>query len=123
MLTREIEIDGRKVPFKASAAILRLYRHTFGRDLLQDILCLEQAYQQAGEGRPLAGTDLEILENVAYCMAKHADPEGVPATVEAWLDEFAVFSFCQIFPQIVDLWLENKAPTVASKKKPAAAGR
>ena len=30
--------------------------------------------------------DLEIFENVAYCMAKHVDP-SIPGTIDEWLDQ------------------------------------
>ena len=34
-VTKKIEIDGKEVTFKASAAVPRLYRIKFGRDILQ----------------------------------------------------------------------------------------
>ena len=34
---------------------------------------------------------LEMFENIAYIMAKHADP-NIPDTPEEWLDEFNTFS-------------------------------
>ena len=36
-ITKSIEIDGRQVPFKASAAVPRIYRLKFGRDIFSDI--------------------------------------------------------------------------------------
>ena len=32
-----IRIDGREVPFRATAAVPRLYRIKFGRDIMQDM--------------------------------------------------------------------------------------
>ena len=37
-------IDGKEVKFKASAAIPRLYRMRFGRDVLKDLAQLKAAY-------------------------------------------------------------------------------
>ena len=36
-LTKTIEIDGKQVPFKASAAIPRIYRIKFHRDVYKDL--------------------------------------------------------------------------------------
>ena len=40
-VTKKIEIDGREVTFKASAAVPRLYRIKFGRDIYKDLRQLE----------------------------------------------------------------------------------
>ena len=45
---------------------------------------------------------LEMFENIAYVMAKHADP-SVPNTPEEWLDGFNTFPIYQILPQIIEL--------------------
>ena len=42
-ITKSIEIDGRQVPFKASAAVPRIYRLKFGRDIFSDIDKLVEA--------------------------------------------------------------------------------
>lgn len=36
-VTKKIEIDGKEVTFKASAAVPRLYRIKFGRDIYKDL--------------------------------------------------------------------------------------
>ena len=36
-MTKMIEIDGKQVPFKASAAIPRIYRIKFHRDIYKDL--------------------------------------------------------------------------------------
>lgn len=46
---------------------------------------------------------LELFENIAYVMAKHAD-SSIPDTVEDWLDAFDTFSIYQVLPQLIDLW-------------------
>ena len=40
-VTKTIEIDGKQVEFKASAAVPRLYRVKFGRDIYRDLRQLE----------------------------------------------------------------------------------
>ena len=124
-ITRTIEIDGRPVPFKASAAIPRIYRLKFGRDIFADIDRLmaamdkqspEGSNQQSPEGSDLDLITLGIFENIAYVMAKYADPE-VPETPEEWLDGFSVFSIYFILPQIIELWGLNNKTEVHGKKK------
>ena len=101
-MTRVIEIDGKQVPFKASAAIPRLYRVKYGRDIFKDLMALEKALNENSEEN--SGLDvfsLETFENIAYLMAKHADA-NLPETAEEWLDEFSVFSIYQVLPEIIE---------------------
>lgn len=116
-IIKSIEIDGRLVTFKASAALPRVYRLKFGRDIFEDISKLQTATDGGSpEASALSPEVLNLFEDVAYTMAKHAD-ESVPDTVEDWLDGFDVFSIYFILPQIVDLWRLNEKTTVAPKKK------
>ena len=127
-IQKTIEIDGRPVVFKASAALPRVYRLKFGRDIFEDIAKLktetdaERAKQKSvknggsPEASELSPETLNLFEDVAYTMAKHAD-ESVPDTVEEWLDGFDVFSIYFILPQIVELWRLNEKTTVTPKKK------
>ena len=59
---------------------------------------------------------LEMFENIAYIMAKHADPTTVPDSPEEWLDEFSTFSIYQVLPEIIELWGLNIQSEVESKK-------
>ena len=58
---------------------------------------------------------LEMFENIAYVMAKHADP-SIPDTPEEWLDSFNTFSIYQVLPQIIELWGLNTQTDVQAKK-------
>lgn len=135
-VSKTIQIDGKSVTFKASAAIPRMYRIKFRRDIFQDMQQimkdLEKAKEKAkaaaiAEGREykdddgisvsfLDITSLEIFENVAYMMAKYGDPDNVPNSPDEWLDQFETFSIYFIFPQIIDLWGMNNKQLVESKK-------
>ena len=42
-VTKKIEIDGQMVEFRASAAVPRLYRIKFGRDIYKDLQSLEKS--------------------------------------------------------------------------------
>ena len=97
-LIKNLEIDGKQVPFKASAAIPRIYRIKFGRDIYKDLSALEKAVgKDKEESSSLDMFSLEMFENIAYVMAKHADL-GIPDTPEEWLDEFNTSNaFSEIF--------------------------
>ena len=115
-LVKQVEIDGKQVPFKASAAIPRIYRIKFGRDIYKDLSSLEKA---VGDGDAASSNldlfSLEMFENIAYVMAKHADP-SIPDTAEEWLDEFNTFSIYQVLPSIIELWGLNTQTDIQSKK-------
>ena len=123
-ITKSIEIDGREVQFKASAAIPRIYRNQYGRDLFADMNQLMSDVGSNDENSSsLSLESLEIFENIAYLMAKHADP-SVPGTPEEWLDGFDMFSIYLILPQIVELWrLNNETDVEAKKNNPQLTGR
>jgi hypothetical protein len=112
-----ITIDGIEVPFKASAAVPRLYRLKFGRDIYQDFASLQKDVQNGDESNSgLNIESLEVFENIAYITAKHADPENVPDNPDEFLEQFNTFSIYQILPQLIELWGLNTATQIASKK-------
>ena len=115
-ICRKIEIDGQEVLFKASAAIPRIYRLKFQRDIYKDLRVLEQSIGEGDEeSSNLDLFSLEMFENIAYVMAKHADP-SIPDTPEEWLDGFNTFSIYQVLPQIIELWGLNTQTDVQAKK-------
>lgn len=117
MIKKEIEIDGKMVPFRASATVPRLYRAQFKRDIFKDLMKLDSGLKKnKKESSNLPIEDLEMFENVAYIMAKHADPTQ-PNTPEEWLDQFDTFSIYQVLPEILELWDSNIRTESESKKK------
>lgn len=124
-ICKTIEIDGREVPFRASAAVPRQYRIRFRRDIFRDLLMLKKAIgdkeqpdteKSDDETSALLLDHLEIFENIAYIMAKHADP-SIPNTPDEWLDGFSTFSIYEVLPELLDLWACNMETQVQSKKK------
>lgn len=100
-IVKKVEIDGKQVPFKASAAIPRIYRLKFQRDIYKDLSVLEKSINQANpDDSNLDLFSLEMFENIAFVMAKHADP-NIPDTPEEWLDQFNTFSIYQVLPQLI----------------------
>ena len=115
-MTQTIEIDGQPVKFRASAAIPRIYRMRFHRDIYKDLSLLEKSISKEDEGDSnLDLFSLEMFENIAYIMAKHADP-SIPDSPEEWLDNFNTFSIYQVLPKLIELWGLNVQTTVQSKK-------
>ena len=107
-MEKTIEIDGRPVTFRATAAIPRLYRLRFHRDIMQDMAFMRKEILKAQKEKKSVPVDiLTLFENVAFLMAKHADPSLEANTVEEWLETFSSFSIYTVFPVISELWLEN----------------
>ena len=127
-IKKNIMVDGIEVPFKASAAVPRLYRLKFGRDIYRDFAALQSAVEESEDENTDESADakkkpsalsiesLEVFENVAYIMAKHADPEGVPSEPDEWLERFNTFSIYEVLPQLIDLWGLNIETQAESKK-------
>ena len=122
-MTKEIEIDGKQVLFKASAAIPRIYRVKYGRDIFKDLMKLDKELKaNSEEDSGLSMCSLEAFENIAYLMAKHAD-DSIPDTAEEWLEEFSVFSIYQVLPEIIELWgLNLQTQSSAKKNGPEPSG-
>ena len=116
MQEKTVLVSGKEVRFRSSAAVPRLYRIKFKRDIFKDLTKLEASYKgKTEDGAEIQIEDLEIFENVAYIMAWHADPT-IPGTIEEWLDEFEMFSIYEILPEILDLWGSNLVTDIQSKK-------
>ena len=115
-IQKNIIIDGIDVPFKASAEVPRLYRLKFRRDIYQDFAALQKSVgENTEESSALDIESLEVFENIAYIMAKHADA-AIPASPDEWLEQFNTFSIYEILPQLINLWGLNVETQVQSKK-------
>ena len=116
-----------EVKMKATALVPKLYRFKFGRDMISDMTSLKKAFnkaQQLSEGATdeeiedaqLSVLDLQLFENCAYIMAKHAD-STVPENPNDWLDTLPMMSIYEAMPQILALWQYNNHTTAIPKKK------
>lgn len=116
-IQKTITVDGIEVPFKASAAVPRLYRIKFRRDIYKDFASLKTDVEEGDENKSeLDIESLEVFENIAYIMAKHADPENVPDNPDDWLEAFNTFSIYEVLPQLIELWGLNVETQAESKK-------
>lgn len=108
-----IKIGGRDVPMKATANTPKRYRNEFNKDLLVDITAL---YAGIGKNGEIAKTtDMAVIENLAYIMAKQADDSI--GTMEEWLDEFGTFDLYNAMPEIIKVWGDSTVTTSTAKKK------
>lgn len=116
-----------EIKMRASALVPKLYRYKFQRDMISDMTSLKRAYnkaQQLPEGATeeeieeaqLSVLDLQLFENCAYIMAKHAD-SAVPDNPDDWLDTLPMMSIYEAMPQILTLWQYNNQTTAIPKKK------
>ena len=116
MQEKTVLVSGKEVRFRSSAAVPRLYRIKFKRDIFKDLSKLEASYKgKTDDGEELQIEDLEIFENVAYIMAFHADP-SIPGTIDEWLEQFEMFSIYEVLPEILQLWGTNLITDDESKK-------
>lgn len=118
-LVKNIQVGNLVVPMRASALIPRLYRVKFGRDLIRDMTRLEKNMRAAKDDPEvnMDAADLTIFEDIAYMMAKHADP-NVPEDPNDWLDSLnGVLSIYEALPQIIELWSSNIDTTSVPRKK------
>lgn len=113
-----VTISGIEVKFKASAAVPRMYRNMYNRDIFFDFDKLQRAFYENRENQAASKMPVDVLtifEDIAYTMARHAD-SGIPASVDDWLEQFDMFSIYEIMPVILDLWLNNMSTSIESKK-------
>lgn len=135
-MIKDIVIGGKAYKFKSTAALPRMYRLKFGRDIFIDMEKLQKDIEKAEkkqkterEAAEKKGLEykpdsdipidsLEMFENIAYLMNRHGDPSQ-PADINEWLDQFEMFNIYEILPEILELWNLNNKGTSISKKKDA----
>lgn len=126
-MRKTITINGISCNFKSSAAIPRMYRMKFGRDIFTDLkkiakevelqAKLSEESEENEAGSNLSIHSLEMFENIAFLMHKHGDTSQ-PSDIDEWLEQFETFDIYEILPEILELWnLENKQ-TSQLKKNP-----
>lgn len=105
-MEKTIEIDGKQVKFKSTAATPLRFKRQFGKDFFAEIYKLEpmqKAMQnkKLSNAEKLAKVDFELFYNIAWVLAKTADDKiSEPLT---WLDGFDVFPIGEIFPELNEL--------------------
>lgn len=123
-MDKVIRIDDQDVEFRATARTPRLYRVIIGRDMIVDMNKLSRKYKEVSEAKingenetEFTADDLQIFEDAAYVMARHANPDMEEKTADEWLDKFDMFSIYTILPDLLILWGQNQKTTSTPKKK------
>ena len=124
-MEKVICICGQDVRFKATGALPLRYKTQFGRDLFADMAVLEAAVPEEEEkalpGKPKRGgtsakkaeaatmdmskLDTELFYNIAWTMAKCADP-SIPPVLD-WLDRFETFPVFDVFNELQDMLVQS----------------
>lgn len=114
-MEKTIIIDGKEVHFKSTGSMVLRYKAQFGKDFFSELLkmgALEQLKNPKKiKAKDLEGLDFEVFYNMAWVMAKTADP-SIPDPL-SWLDEFEEFPMFDILPELNDLIMS----TLQSTKK------
>lgn len=113
-MEKTIEIDGKQVSFKSTAATPLRYKAQFGRDYFSEILKMEELKKikkTKNQAETLAKIDFNTFYNIIWVLAKTADKK-IPEPLE-WLDTFEEFPLFEIIPQIQDLIVAS----IKGKKK------
>lgn len=113
-MEKTIEIDGKQVSFKSTAATPLRYKAQFGRDYFSEILKMEELTKikkTKNQAETLAKIDFNTFYNIIWVLAKTADKK-IPEPLE-WLDNFEEFPLFEIIPQIQDLIVAS----IKGKKK------
>lgn len=106
MIEKVVNIDGNQLRLKSTAGTLRHYRNYFGRDLIKDVAKLQSKMKKVkNKDDQFDMVDLGMFEEIAWCMAKTAEPNIKP--IDSWLDDFETFSIYKILPNIMDLLSAN----------------
>lgn len=110
-----IKIGNADVRLRASALVPRMYRFAFGSDLIVDVSAVRAAMQEQDTDRAEFTT---IVENLAWTMARAADKDGVPDSVEEWLDKLDwVLSLYHVSTEVMQLWFDSCNVTSTPAKK------
>jgi hypothetical protein len=114
-LEKTITIDGKQVRFKSTGANALRYKMQFRKDYLVEIMKLDSLGKitnvQDLDPSSLEGIDFEVFYNIAWTMAKTADPT-IPDPI-TWLDSFDEFPLLEIVPELQEMITSN----IQGKKK------
>jgi len=99
MTKTTIRIGNKEMEMATSAYTPILYSELFGANIFSE---MNEIIRIAGETGTVPYDKVTTLYRLAYCMAKHADPD-IPEMRE-WLDQFDVYDIPEIAGKMVDLW-------------------
>lgn len=113
-MEKTIVIDGKEIHFKSTGATALRYKAQFRKDYLGEIIklsALEKLNSKNLELEDFEDIDFEVMYNVAWVLAKTADPK-IPEPL-AWLDSFESFPLMDILPELTEMITSS----IKTKKK------
>lgn len=113
-MEKTIEIDGKKICFKSTAATPLRYKSQFSKDFFVDIMklsSLDGLNSKKINIEKIEKLDFEVFYNIIWVLAKTADKK-IPDPI-TWLDGFDEFPLFEIIPELQDLILAS----IQTKKK------
>ena len=113
-MEKTVKIGEKEIKLKTSGALPRIYRLWFNRDIFRDINLLAIIE----DPDTVEAETTAVFENVAFAMAKHADPEGTPDDIIEWLGSFddpsAIYD---MMDDVIELWNKEKEEKAKPKKE------
>lgn len=136
-MRKTLTIGGVECNFKTSAAVPRMYRLKFHRDIFNDLNSIDRQINQQkkrmeeekqialDKGLEFDASEYEstlpvqtltTFENIAFIMHKHGDPSQ-PADIDDWLEQFETFDIYNVFPEIISMWNDENQQLSEPKKE------
>lgn len=112
-MEKTITIGRHEVPMKATANTPKRYRNAFNEDLLLKLQDLFN-HMDRQTGAFVGDVNLEVVENLAYIMAKQANNEI--GTQDDWLDQFEATDIYNAMPDIIGVWGASTSTLSEAKK-------
>lgn len=136
-MRKTLTIGGVECNFKTSAAVPRMYRMKFHRDIFNDLNSIDRQINQQkkrmeeekqialDKGLEFDASEYEstlpvqtltTFENIAFIMHKHGDPSQ-PSDIDDWLEQFETFDIYNVFPEIISMWNDENQQLSEPKKE------
>lgn len=100
-----ITIGNKEVGMKATANTPKRYRNTYNKDLIREMQKLIN-HLNSKTGEFNGDVDFEVVENLAYIMAKQYDDSI--GTQEEWMDNFGIADIYYAMSDILGLWGDSQ---------------
>ena len=109
-MERNVVIGGKEHRLVANGATPRIYRGMFKKDLFTG---MANATNEKGEIK-----DMEIFENLAYCMAVQGGSVSAGTTIEDWLGGMdSPMAIIEATAEIMTIWNDETDTTSEGKKE------
>lgn len=120
-----VSLGDKKIVLRASAALPRVYRSIFGRDIFKDVTPMLERYQKINPKNAsdlsvvnqIGDNDMETLENITFAMAWMGMPDIRDMEQVGWLDQFSYSELSVMEKEAFTLWVLDNFAIDEDKKK------